>query len=126
MSDNRSSENRLAADAQYRLGETLYVQRRYKPAGQAFLAVIERHKQSAKVPNSLLKLAQSLDQLGQLPVGDHTTARDALHDAPDPRERPVSLRLARFLPRLLPGLRDHVARAYREFVRVALGGVGDA
>jgi tol-pal system protein YbgF len=65
----RYPQDRLAADAQYWLGETLYVQRRYKQAGQAFLVVIERHKQSAKVPNSLLKLAQSLDQLGQKDCG---------------------------------------------------------
>lgn len=61
--------DRLAADAQYWLGEALYVQRRYKPAGQAFLAVIEKHKSSAKVPNSLLKLALSLEQLGQKDCG---------------------------------------------------------
>jgi tol-pal system protein YbgF len=61
--------DRLAADAQYWLGETLYVQRRYKPAGQAFLTVIEKHKTSAKVPHSLLKLAQSLEQLGQKDCG---------------------------------------------------------
>jgi tol-pal system protein YbgF len=61
--------DRLAADAQYWLGETLYVQRRYKPAGQAFLTVIEKHKASSKVPNSLLKLAQSLEQLGQKDCG---------------------------------------------------------
>jgi tol-pal system protein YbgF len=61
--------DRLAADAQYWLGEALYVQRRYKPAGQAFLAVIEKHKTSAKVPNSLLKLAMSLEQLGQKDCG---------------------------------------------------------
>lgn len=65
----RYPQDRLAADAQYWLGETLYVQRRYKPAGQAFLSVVEKHKQSAKVPNSLLKLAQSLDQLGQKDCG---------------------------------------------------------
>jgi tol-pal system protein YbgF len=65
----RFPQDRLAADAQYWLGETLYVQRRYKPAGQAFLAVVERHKSSAKVPNSLLKLAQSLEQLGQKDCG---------------------------------------------------------
>lgn len=65
----RYPDDRLAADAQYWLGETLYVQKRYKPAGQAFLRVIEKHKASAKVPNSLLKLAQSLDQLGQKDCG---------------------------------------------------------
>lgn len=65
----RYPNDRLAADAQYWLGEALYVQKRYKPAGQAFLRVVEKHKTSAKVPNSLLKLAQSLDQLGQKDCG---------------------------------------------------------
>ncbi len=65
----RYPNDRLAADAQYWLGELLYVQRRYKPAGQAFLAVIEKHKTSAKVPHSLLKLAQALQQLGQKDCG---------------------------------------------------------
>ncbi len=65
----RYPADRLTPDAQYWLGETLYVQKRYKPAGQAFLRVIEKHKASAKVPNSLLKLAQSLDQLGQKDCG---------------------------------------------------------
>lgn len=61
----RYPSDRLTADAQYWLGETLYVQRRFKPAGQAFLKVIEQHKTSAKVPNSILKLALALEQLGQ-------------------------------------------------------------
>ncbi len=61
----RHPTDRLAADAQYWLGETLYVQRRYKPAAQAFLKVMQNHSSSAKVPNSLLKLAMTLEQLGQ-------------------------------------------------------------
>jgi tol-pal system protein YbgF len=61
----RYPSDRLAADAQYWLGETLYVQRRYKPAAQAFLKVMQSHQGSAKVPNSLLKLAMTLEQLGQ-------------------------------------------------------------
>jgi tol-pal system protein YbgF len=65
----RYPSDRLAPDAQYWLGETLYVQRRYKPAGQAFLVVVEKYKASAKVPSSLLKLAQSLEQLGQKDCG---------------------------------------------------------
>lgn len=56
--------DRLAPDAQYWLGEALYVQRRYKPAGQAFLGVIQKHPTSAKVPSSMLKLAMTLEQLG--------------------------------------------------------------
>ena len=78
----RYPQDRLSADAQYWLGETLYVQRRYKPAGQAFLAVIERHKQSAKVPNSLLKLAQSLDQLGQKDCGIFSELEGRYPNAP--------------------------------------------
>ena len=61
----RYPADRLSPDAQYWYGETLYVQRRYKPAGQAFLKVIEKHQASAKVPNSILKLAMTLEQLGQ-------------------------------------------------------------
>jgi tol-pal system protein YbgF len=65
----RFPQDRLAPDAQYWLGESLYFQRRFKPAGQAFLKVIEQHKGSDKVPNSLLKLAMSLEQLGQKDCG---------------------------------------------------------
>lgn len=62
---NRYPNDHLTADAQYWLGETLFVQRRYKPAGQAFLRVVQSHRQSAKAPNSLLMLAMTLEQLGQ-------------------------------------------------------------
>ncbi len=65
----RHPTDRLGADAQYWLGETLFVQRRFKPAGQAFLRVIEKHQASAKVPNSMLKLAMTLEQLGQKDCG---------------------------------------------------------
>lgn len=62
---NRYPNDHLTPDAQYWLGETLFVQRRYKPAGQAFLRVVQNHRQSAKAPNSLLMLAMTLEQLGQ-------------------------------------------------------------
>ncbi|MGD9803777.1 MAG: tol-pal system protein YbgF [Hyphomicrobiaceae bacterium] len=89
----RYPEDRLAGDAQYWLGETLYVQRRYKPAGQAFLAVIEKHKTSAKVPNSLLKLAQSLDQLGQKDCGIYAELESRYPNAPaDVRVKARSLK----------------------------------
>ncbi|MGE0764866.1 MAG: tol-pal system protein YbgF [Hyphomicrobiaceae bacterium] len=89
----RFPQDRLAADAQYWLGETLYVQRRYKPAGQAFLAVVEKHKTSAKVPNSLLKLAQSLDQLGQKDCGIYAELETRYPNAPaDVRVKARSLK----------------------------------
>lgn len=62
---NRYPNDSLTADAQYWLGETLFVQRRYKPAGQAFLRVVQNYRQSSKAPNSLLMLAMTLEQLGQ-------------------------------------------------------------
>jgi tol-pal system protein YbgF len=62
---SRYPNDHLTADAQYWLGETLFVQRRYKPAGQAFLRVMQNHRQSSKAPNSLLMLAMTLEQLGQ-------------------------------------------------------------
>lgn len=74
--------DRLAGDAQYWLGETLYVQRRFKPAGQAFLRVIEKHQASAKVPNSILKLALSLEQLGQKDCGLFTELETRYTNAP--------------------------------------------
>jgi tol-pal system protein YbgF len=61
----RYPKDQLTADAQYWLGETLFVQRRYKPAGQAFLRVVQQYRQSSKAPNSLLMLAMTLEQLGQ-------------------------------------------------------------
>jgi tol-pal system protein YbgF len=61
----RYPKDQLTADAQYWLGETLFVQRRYKPAGQAFLRVVQQYRQSPKAPNSLLMLAMTLEQLGQ-------------------------------------------------------------
>ena len=61
----RYPKDQLTADAQYWLGETLFVQRRYKPAGQAFLRVVQQYRQSPKAANSLLMLAMTLEQLGQ-------------------------------------------------------------
>ena len=61
----RYPKDQLTADAHYWLGETLFVQRRYKPAGQAFLRVVQLYRQSPKAANSLLMLAMTFEQLGQ-------------------------------------------------------------
>ena len=55
----------LAGNAQYWLGESHYVRVRYKDAAGAFLAGYRKFNASAKAPDSLLKLAMSLDRLGQ-------------------------------------------------------------
>lgn len=54
-----------AGDAQYWLGETFFVRGTYKPAASAFLKGYQTYSKSSKAPDSLLKLAMSLDRLGQ-------------------------------------------------------------
>lgn len=55
----------LAGNAQYWLGESHYVKGEYKAAAGAFLKGYQTYVKSAKAPDSLLKLAMSLDKLGQ-------------------------------------------------------------
>lgn len=55
----------LAGNAQYWLGETYFARGQYKPAAGAFLKGYQTYTRSAKAPDSVLKLAMSLDKLGQ-------------------------------------------------------------
>ena len=55
----------LAGNAQYWLGETFFVRGNYRSAAGAFLKGYQTYQRSAKAPDSLLKLAMSLDRLGQ-------------------------------------------------------------
>ena len=55
----------LAGNAQYWLGESLYVRGQYRAAAGAFLKGYQSYSRSAKAPESLLKLAMSLQRLGQ-------------------------------------------------------------
>lgn len=55
----------LSGNAQYWLGESHFVRGQYKAAAGAFLKGYQSYAQSAKAPDSLLKLAMSLDRLGQ-------------------------------------------------------------
>ena len=54
----------LAGHAQYWLGEVYYVRGNYKAAASAFLKGYQTYSRSPKAPDSLLKLAMSLDRLG--------------------------------------------------------------
>lgn len=54
----------LAANAQYWLGETFYVRHEYDNAAAAFLEAYKKFPDSAKAPDSLLKLGMSLSGLG--------------------------------------------------------------
>jgi len=55
--------DRLAADAQYWLGETMFQRQRYRDAAEIFLEVTTKHEKSGKAPESLLRLGQSLAAL---------------------------------------------------------------
>lgn len=55
----------LAGNAQYWLGETYFYRGQFKPAAAAFLKGYQTYSRSPKAPDSLLKLAMSLDRLGQ-------------------------------------------------------------
>jgi tol-pal system protein YbgF len=55
----------LTGNAQYWLGETQYAQGRYREAADAFLETYRSFPDSPKAPDSLLRLGQSLVQLGQ-------------------------------------------------------------
>ncbi len=61
----RYPDDPLAGNAQYWLGESLYVRGQYKAAASAFLKGYQTYGDGAKAPDSLLKLAMSLDRLGQ-------------------------------------------------------------
>lgn len=61
----RYPDDALAGNAQYWLGESLYVRGQFKAAATAFLKGYQTYGKSTKAPDSLLKLAMSLDRLGQ-------------------------------------------------------------
>ncbi len=61
----RYPSDRLAADAQYWLGEALFQRQRYRDAGEAFLTVSTKYETAAKAPDALLRLGQSLAALGE-------------------------------------------------------------
>ena len=58
-------EDPLAGNAQYWLGEALYVRGQYRAAAGAFLKGYQTYAGARKAPESLLKLAMSLQRLGQ-------------------------------------------------------------
>jgi tol-pal system protein YbgF len=61
----RHPDHHLAGSAQYWLGEAFYVRGQYRPAAAAFLKGYKDYAKSPKAPDSLLKLAISLQRLGQ-------------------------------------------------------------
>jgi tol-pal system protein YbgF len=57
--------DRLTPDAQYWLGEALFQQQHYRDAAESFLAVSTKYETTARAPEALLRLGQSLAALGE-------------------------------------------------------------
>jgi tol-pal system protein YbgF len=61
--------DRLASDAQYWLGESLFQRQRFRDSAEAFLTVTTKYETTAKAPEALLRLGQSLAALGEREAG---------------------------------------------------------
>ena len=57
--------DRLAGEATFWFGETLFQRQRFRDAAEAFLNVSTKHESAAKAPDALLRLGQSLAALGE-------------------------------------------------------------
>ncbi len=57
--------DRLVADANYWLGESLFQRQRYREAAESFLTVSTKFDTAGKAPDSLLRLGQSLAALNE-------------------------------------------------------------
>jgi tol-pal system protein YbgF len=55
----------LAPEAQYWLGESLFQSQHYRDAAESFLAVSTKYETTARAPDALLRLGQSLAALGE-------------------------------------------------------------
>jgi tol-pal system protein YbgF len=61
----RFSSDRLVPDAQYWLGESMFQRQRYRDAAEQFLGVSTKFETSARAPDALLRLGQSLAAMGE-------------------------------------------------------------
>ena len=57
--------DRLAPEALYWLGESLFQQRQYRDAAESFLSVSTKYETTARAPEALLRLGESLAALGE-------------------------------------------------------------
>jgi tol-pal system protein YbgF len=61
----RYPSDRLAAEAQYWLGESMFQRQNYRGAADTFLSLSKKFEASPKAPDSLLRLGQSLAALNE-------------------------------------------------------------
>src|SRR5262249_21392224 len=57
--------DRLAGDATYWFGESLFQRQRFRDAAEAFLNVSTKFEANPRAPDALLRLGQSLSALGE-------------------------------------------------------------
>jgi tol-pal system protein YbgF len=57
--------DRLASDAHYWLGESMFQRQRFRDAAETFLNVSTKYETAARAPDALLRLGQSLAALGE-------------------------------------------------------------
>lgn len=58
-------QDRLAGDAHYWLGESLYQRQNYRDAAESFLTVSTKYGKIGKAPDALMRLGQALAALGE-------------------------------------------------------------
>ena len=63
---DRNGEHELASNAMYWLGETYYARQQFEDAAAVFSDAYLRDRKASKATHSLLKLAMSLEQVGQV------------------------------------------------------------
>jgi tol-pal system protein YbgF len=61
----RFPSDRLAPDANYWLGESLFNRRQYQDAAEAYLVVTTKYETASRAPDALLRLGQSLAAIRQ-------------------------------------------------------------
>jgi tol-pal system protein YbgF len=57
--------DRLAGDAQFWLGESMFQRQKFRDAADAFVAMAKKYEGNSKAPDALLRLAQSLAALNE-------------------------------------------------------------
>lgn len=62
---SKNKGHQLAGNAQYWLGETYYVRKKYTEAAVAFAEGFQKYPKNSKAPDNLLKLGMSMAQLNQ-------------------------------------------------------------
>jgi tol-pal system protein YbgF len=89
----KNPSDRMAGEANYWLGETLFQRQRYREAAESFLTVSTKFEKSAKAPDALVRLGQSLAALKEKEAACATFSE-----------------VARKFPRASPSVKQNVER----------------